>query len=497
MSPARMKGPLGVEARRKRRRARLRKSMSSLHLVLNAVLILLLWAMVNYLSVRNGFREDWSRQQVTVLSPQTESILESLDQTVNVISFMEDSFRARDELDELLNELQLRTDAVSVERVDPDRDLGRATELMSDYSLQTPNQLVIASGNRQTVLSMEAMIVMESDEERQMGEAPRMIGFRGEAMVAAALVRMTRGDRPNVYTLTGHGQKDIDDFSEGLRGFSDVRERLQSEHVDVHPLNLETTREVPEDADALIIAGPETRISQPELDLLREYMNRNGRVMIMVDDGRNSGLEPLLRDFGVRLDAGRVLDPQRTLVEGTVHVMSYGDHPVTQAMNGIRTVFFRPRGVLPIRQEEENADRPQFVALALSSDAAWSDRDPVAERGYTEGTDLKGPVPVMAAVEAIGVVDEDGRGPARLVVVGDSDFAANWLNNGAGALLVQHSLNWLLSREDLIEIPARDVEEIRLQMDRRGLNRLLLEVAVLLPMAVAAMGFWMSWRRRV
>jgi len=497
MSSASLKGPLGAEARKKRRKARLRKSMSSLHLAVNAVLVLLLWAMINYLSVRNGFREDWSQQKVTVLSPKTEQILSSLDQTVHVVSFMEDSFRARDELDELLNEMQLRSDALTLERVDPDRDLGRATDLLSRFSLESPNQLILTSGDRQTVLSMESMIVMESDEERQMGQTPRMVGFRGEAMVSAALVRMTQGAQSKVYFLAGHGQKDIDDFSNGLRAFSDVRERLQSEHVDVQPLNLETSREVPQDAEAVVIAGPETRISQPELDLLREYMNRNGRVLIMVDEGRNSGLEPLLRDFGVRLDAGRVLDPQRTLLEGTVHVVSYGEHPVTQAMNGIRTSFYRPRAVLSILEEEDSADRPRFVALALTSPQAWSERDPAAGDGYTPGTDLKGPVPVMAAVEAVGGVTEEGRGPARLVVIGDSDFAANWLNNGAGALLVQHAVNWLLSREELIEIPARDVEEIRLQMDRQGLNRLLLEVAVLLPMAVAAMGVWMSWRRRV
>lgn len=492
------KGALGTEAKRKRRKARVRKSMSSFHVLVNGILVLLLWAMVNYLSVRNGLREDWSQQQITVLSPKTESLLESLDETVNIISFMEDNFRARDEVDDLLNELRLRSDAISIERVDPDRDLGRAKELLSQYSLQKPNQLILTAGDRQTVLVMEEMMVMEAEEERQMGQVPRMVGFRGEAMVTAALVRLTRGDRPKVYFLMGHGQKDLDDFSNGLRAFSDVRERLQSEHVDLHPLDLETSREVPEDADALMIAGPETRISQPELDLLRVYMNRNGRLLVMVDDDRNSGLEPLLRDFGVTLDSGRVVDPQRTLLEGTVHVEKYGEHPITQAMSGIRTVFFRPRGILPIRQEEEEAaDRPQFTALALSSASAWSERDRERNPRFTAGTDLKGPVPVMAAIEGVRTSNEEGGDPARLVVIGDSDFAANWLDNGAGALLVQHSINWLLLREDLILIPSRNVEEIRLQMDRRGLNRLLLEVAVLLPLGVAAIGFWMSWRRRV
>jgi ABC-type uncharacterized transport system involved in gliding motility auxiliary subunit len=486
-------------AKKMMRQTRIRKGLSGMHLGVNMLLLVALWLMVNYLSVRNGFREDWSLQQSTALSPKTESLLAGLEQKITIISFMTDNFRARDEVDDLLTEIQLRTSAVDVEHVDPERDLGRTVEIQTRYQVTEPDQMILIAGDRRVVIPLELMVVMEGDEAKKMGQEPRMVGFKGESLINTALVRLTRTRRPVLYFLTGHGEKEIDNFEQTRNAYSNIKERLEEEYIDVRVLDLDSARGVPEDMDALVIAGPRTRISQPEMDLIRKYMNNNGRLMVMLDEGVESGLEPLLQHYGVQVEPDVVIETKETLLPGTVHVVKYGEHLVTRAMNGIRTIFIRPRSVVPVVDSENSADRPRFSPLASSTEAGWAekDREQTPPR-FDPGVDTAGPISIAAAVEVVGSAEGNAtQGSSRLVVFGDSEFAGNWLSNGGGMLLVQHAANWLLNREELIDIPPKQVEEIRLQMDQGELNRLLLHVAVLLPLSIAAMGFVVSWRRRV
>jgi hypothetical protein len=52
-----------------------------------------------------------------------------------------------------------------------------------------------------------------------------------------------------------------------------------------------------------------------------------------------------------------------------------------------------------------------------------------------------------------------------------------------------------LERDRLIAIPPKPVQEIRLAMDRKTLNRLLLLSVGILPGCVVAMGLVVAWRR--
>ena len=462
---------------------------------INIALMVVLWAMLNYLAFRNGFREDWSRQQPTALSPRTLGFLRDLDEPAKLILFMEETYKARDEVRDLLTELSLRSDLLTVERVDPDRDLGRAEDIRVRFGLEAPNRLILVVGERDRVMSLDDMVVMEDGENRAPGLEPRMVGFQGEAVLGGALLGLGRRELPVVYFLTGHGEKQVDNFSQNRLAYSQVRERLEEEHIDVRVFAVENAREVPEDANALVIAGPQTRVSQPVVDMIRRYLNRDGRLMLMVDRGRDTGLAPLLLEFGVRLSPDEVVDPSRTLIPGTAHVTQYENHPATRVMNGIRTIFIQPRAIFPADDAQSGgADRAVFSPLARSGEKSWVETNSrQTPPRFDPSADRPGPISLAAAVEVPGA-DSPG---ARLVVFGDSEFAGNRLNSGGGLLLVQHTMNWLLDRAELIDIPPKPVQEIRLQMDEGGLNRLLRDVGFLLPLAVAALGGWVSWRRRV
>ena len=85
----------------------------------------------------------------------------------------------------------------------------------------------------------------------------------------------------------------------------------------------------------------------------------------------------------------------------------------------------------------------------------------------------------------------------RLVVYGDSDFAANGqlTNVGNGALLAD-TMNWLVERQQLLGIPPKQPEQVRLNLTRsQVLTAFWLTVAGL-PLASILAGVWIYLQRR-
>ncbi len=484
------------QARRMVWRVRLRKLFFGINTGASLLLMVVLWGMVNYLGSRHYTREDWSKQQLTVLSEHTAAVLGEIRQPLRLLVFAGKEFRARDELDDLLKEYQARSRFIDVEYADPQRDLGRAEEWINRYGLNKSDQLVVQEGDRFQVIDLAAMVVLEPEATRALGQDPRMVGFQGETLLTSALFRAVNPDpAPKVYFLTGHGEKDVNLFDAVPQGYSDIRERLEQDHVDVRSLDLASVQGIPADCAVLVVAGPTTRIAQPELDMIRRYMEERGRLLVLLDVLQDGGLQPLLQEWGIQVLPDMVVDPSKTIQGVDVHVTQYGPHAITRGMDNLRTIFIRPRSVLPVPNQGPAADRPRYVPLLACTEKGWAevslDTEPIV---FNANVDQPGPIPMAAAVEkSRGSTPSDPQ--ARLVVFGDSDFPSNWLRSGGGQQLFHNSVNWLLERDRLIAIPPKPVQEIRLAMDRKTLNRLLLLSVGILPGCVVAMGLVVAWRR--
>jgi ABC-type uncharacterized transport system involved in gliding motility auxiliary subunit len=103
---------------------------------------------------------------------------------------------------------------------------------------------------------------------------------------------------------------------------------------------------------------------------------------------------------------------------------------------------------------------------------------------------------------ALGAVAESGatapgKRPMRLVVFGDSDFAANQLlqANEPNAVLLANAFNWLVEREALLGIPPKKTEQVKLTLTRNEI-RLIYLLAAALPLLAVVMGGVVFFRRR-
>lgn len=479
--------------------SRRRKVAVGLNAAAELLLAGLLVLMVNYLSFRHYYRTDWSRSGYYTLSEKTLSLLKSLTNTVDVVVFFQPKQEIYEDVDNLLKEYAYASKLIRVERVDPDRDLARTEELSRKYKVDQANVVVFDYGGRGRYV--KASDIVEYDySPMTIGERPQKVAFKGEQAFSSAIQSVTQARRPVVYFLEGHGERDIKNYSRS-GGCSSIAQEIERDNIDVRKLVLGEQQAIPEDCDALVIAGPQKPVSEPELNLIRRYLEQKGRLLVLLDAMSQVGLEPILSDWGVRLADDVVIDATRTLTGRELFVTKYGVHPITAKLRNITSIFYLPRSVEPAAGPDEageSADKPHVIPLAQSSEAGWAETDLAQDpMKYDPEADREGPVSVAVAVEKGPVpgIDVQIR-PTRLVVFGDSDFVSNGAMTGGNADLFLSALNWLLEREELMGIAPKPVEQIRLVMNRFELSLLFWTVVCVLPGIMAAAGGLVWLRRR-
>ena len=109
-----------------------------------------------------------------------------------------------------------------------------------------------------------------------------------------------------------------------------------------------------------------------------------------------------------------------------------------------------------------------------------------------EGKDQRGPITLgVAANKTVG--DKD----ARLVVIGDSDFATNnfvrFQRNGD---LFMNSINWLAQDEDLISIRPKSPTNRSVTWTASQQNLFRWLSVIFMPLAFIGSGIYIWWRRR-
>jgi ABC-type uncharacterized transport system involved in gliding motility auxiliary subunit len=129
----------------------------------------------------------------------------------------------------------------------------------------------------------------------------------------------------------------------------------------------------------------------------------------------------------------------------------------------------------PTKMVEAEGDKPGPVSLAAAVSAASAPPDPT-----------KPPDPNEAA-----------KPEARVVVFGDSEFAANaYLGFSGNKDLFMNTLGWLSQQENLISIRPTEAGDSRITLTATQQTNITWLSLLVIPGAVFGTGFYSWWRRR-
>jgi len=364
----------------------------------------------------------------------------------------------------------------------------------------------------------EASTFIRIDEQPDAADAgAAVIDYRGRAArvkttseqdVTTALVSLREGNTRKIYFTGGHAERDT--ASSERAGYSNVAALLQRENFASETINLAARDVVPPDASLVIVAGPRADFFRAEIEALERYVDGGGAVLFLVDPfedlkryitesgtalfmmdpatvsktGELRNLTAFIRQHGAELGNDVVVDTggmgQFLGTDASVPVAAgYPPHPITTGLNSL-TAYPMARSVKPAPRDGISA-----ASIIETGDKAWAETNleqltaghPSLDPGRG---DRPGPVSLGVAISAP---------KSRIVVVGDSDFVANYSANVPGnAEMILSIVRWLV-REKVLTIPPRLPQERLLAVSVWQQRMMTVLALLLVPGAAAFVAF--------
>ena len=472
---------------------------------LQIVAVLVIYALVNYLSFLHYERRDFSRSQKFSLAGQTRAVLKEFKKPLEVIiisspTFLSPVSQIFGDLRSLMNEVLFnKREGLRIEYVDPTRNLSRIQDLQAKYKLTSLDNLIILDyEGRHRLLNIAEMGDFDLTPLAQGGQ-PVLLAFRGEQVLTSALLALLKPDSETVYFLTGHGEPSAD------KELSNLSEAISQQNAVVKTLSLSSADAIPPDASALILVAPKSDLDEREATVLGAWLRKGGKMLVLLDPNSSTPrLHALLANSGIIPRDDRVLRliqlPLATgiLRDVTAHVLPNAE--VTRRLEGMNILFPGATQSLgfdqPLAQQEKIRIRP----LVEAAEEFWGETAYLPNQpggvAYQDGIDNGQPLIIGASADRDAVEnDRVGIQSSRLIVMGSSQFAFDAGLSRPGLDLIVGCVNSLIDRGSVSGITPKNATRFALQLTDIQLSRLALLVIVGIPALAAVLGL-LAWLRR-
>jgi ABC-type uncharacterized transport system involved in gliding motility auxiliary subunit len=485
-----------------------RKSfLYSSNLFMIVILVIGILVLINYIFSKYHHRFDFTEAKVHSLSDQSVTVLKNLENEIRIKSFFLEGNYQRNTLQYLMDNYTYHTSKIKHEFIDPDKNPG----LVKRYEVTEDGTTIFESGDK------DSRITSTSEED-----------------ITNAIIKISREKKKTIYFLEGHGEGSIEDLEDN--GYSQTKAELEKLAYEVKILSLALPDTFPHDVDLLIIPGPEKDLFPDEIETIRNYLHKGGRVFFMVDPQTAPGLSEFLAEFGIQLEDDVIVDTVSRLMGGDYFmpvVSEYEDHDITSKFR-YATFFPFARSV---DTTEEKPEGINTTVLARTSQNSWSERQLEEQQvTFDEEKDKAGPIPLAVVatieynedetdkkeaeiteieearseeggeeeekpVEETESASEDEaekpKSAGRLAVFGDSEFVSNryYYTSGNGNLFL-NTAAWLTEEADLISIQPKTASPKTIQLTPSQGRMIFFVSLIILPLAVLVTGITIWARRR-
>ncbi|MBX9743011.1 MAG: GldG family protein [Chthoniobacterales bacterium] len=472
-------------------------------LVLQTFSVFCILVGVNFFSWSHYCIKDASRSHRFSLSEQGSVLFMGIKQPAHIIIYCSPTSLLQEaelysDLGALMNEYKIKAqENLTVEYVDPARNLTRAREVQGKYKFNANENVVIID-----YLEHSTVIPIQDLGEYQERDGKKyLVAFRGEQVLNGALIGLSQVPLKKIYFLQGHGE-----MIPGSPPLEIIGRYLQWQNVQPALLNLSSTLEVPEDAGLVVIAGASIDLSEAESTALGHYWEHSGRLLVLLDPTADTPLlNKVLQQAGISPRHDRVV---RTVSSGIGTTTLYdvtgmfipGSEFTKQFLN-LNILFLgmtESLALAPSNHEDRHLQvRPLIEALYDffgSSDAAQKEKKEIL---FQAEKDTAYPV-VIAAMADRGALHDDRVAvhAARMVVVGNCDFIKDPSIEEVGLDFFSSSINGLIDRISLAGNTAKMKAYFTLNLSDEIINRIALWTLFLIPSIVALLCSLILWKRR-
>jgi hypothetical protein len=461
-----------------------------------------LLVMINLIAAKFPARLDVTSRQSYALSAMAEDLLRNLKYDVE-IWVNDDPGVSEDRsftnglvvLGEMFEEFRRRSDHVKVYYL-KGPNTKRLGAFQEHWSAVTPATLFILAhldGNRTNKKTIDI-------QETYQGNATtgEVSVFRGEPVLVQAIRDLGGVTKRIAYESEGHREIVTAD----ARKMSTLSNFLRlNEGIEIRRLPLNEYKTIPVDCDLLMIMAPEQPFLENELEVIKEYIERGGSLLVTMRPKVRTGLEKLLEEYSIKVGENIVLDPQQYVPPSMANlvVINFNIHPVNRQMANVQFVLPQCCTVDPVLRRDNTWT---ITPLAAAGPNSWEEKGEVGiSKSKRDADEREGDMKLIVAVEKVAKFPMDEKHKmARIVVWGSALPFTNDLlrspavfNNVQGQYVVNH-FRWLMDRQLIQE--AKDVRRKPVVMSAQALDQLSYVINWGFPAFGIALGLLVWFLRR-
>ena len=429
---------------------------------------------------------DISDQQLYSIGDETKKVLNNLDKDVTIYQIAQSG--SEDEtISNLLQKYADESKHVKVELKDPVVSPKFVSEYTSDQV--SSNSLIVVCGDRNKVVNYNDMYESTMDYNTYNYQTT---GFDGEGQITSAIAYVTTENLPVLYTLEGHGEKELD---------STIKEDIEKANMEIKTLNLISEGSVPDDAACLLIDSPSSDISEDEKTALLDYLENGGKAMVFSDytESTLSNFAAVLENYGVKAADGIVFegDNQHYGMQMPYYLLptvNSTDASSETAASGYYIIMPYAQG---IQKLDDVRDTVTIEDILTTSDSAYSKTNLQSETLEKEEGDVEGPFAL-----GVSIKEDVGDGKKTQIIYYSSsyimDSQMNQLVSGGNEKLVTESLNSMVSTEETttVSIPSKSLEVSYLTISDYDASFWKICTIGLIPGIFLVAGFVIWFKRR-
>ena len=429
---------------------------------------------------------DVSSSKLYTIGDETKKVLKALDKDVTIYQIAQ-SGSEDDTISNLLKRYEDESKHVKVEVKDPVVNPKFASEYTTDDL--AANSLIVVCGDRNKVISYNDMYSTSVDYNTWQQTTT---GFDGEGQITSAIGYVTSEDLPIMYTLSGHGEKDLD---------SSFKEDIQKANIDIKELNLLTEGKVPDDADCLMIVSPTSDISEEEKTEILDYLEAGGKAMIFSDYTQDDlpNFDAVLASYGVKRAEGIVFegDSQHYGMQMPYYLVPTVNSTDASSETASAGSYVLAPYAQGIQKTDDVRDTVTIDSILTTSDQAYSKTNMQSSQIEKEDDDVNGPFDLGVAITE--KLDDDKE--TQIVYYSTANLMESQVNqmvSGGNEKLLLESLSWMTSTDESssVSISSKSLQSTSLTVTDYDAAFWKICTIGLIPGVFLVAGFLIWLRRR-
>ncbi|MFN4245542.1 MAG: GldG family protein [Brevinematia bacterium] len=410
---------------------------------------------------------DLTSEKLYSLSQYTLDIIKSLDKEVKITLFAERD--SATELEKILEEYSKNSPKITFTSIDPIRD--PLTAKKYELSQGEKITIVIESGENKKYVRGSSLI-----EYQQTTYGPKATGIKVEEEVTSSILNVTGTSRV-IYFLTGNGEYKV--LGSNVPGdskeysFTIFKSYLEKANYILKELNLSTTKEIPNDAGAIVIMAPRKIIPLEIQDKLYTYFTNGGGLAIFLEPilgnityDRTFSINYLLLKLGFYVKNNIVFDQERfnPYIGRLFYIMPYIHFsPITSDIKskGLPVQLVTAMAIGRMENIEGQLGYRYYDLMSTSEDS-WGEVNLPEGKGIVSATpdekDIKPPIILGYAIEKISEKDKTKTG--KMVILGDIDFLSDYfIESMSGNLeLALNTIEWVSKESGSLGIKPKSIK---------------------------------------